>query len=218
MLVHGLLGSRLDMWPMARHLRGQGSTVWNWSYRSIGQRIETIVDSLGRDLARLNRQIRSQPTQGQTQGKFHLVTHSMGGVILRAVLETWRFDNLGRVVMLAPPHSGSPVARSLGPWFEWLVPCLDQLSDRHGSFVNQLPNSFLNNQIEVGLVEAKRDRVVRPGSVLIPGYEDYAVVDGHHGVLPWYPQTISLAESFVKQGRFAAPFSSQSDLIRRSVS
>jgi esterase/lipase len=40
-LVHGLGGSRLDMWPLARQLRRRGYAVRNWGYRSVGQRIET---------------------------------------------------------------------------------------------------------------------------------------------------------------------------------
>ena len=192
-LVHGLFGSKLDMWRMSKNLDQLGFRSLNWGYRSIGQRIETVVDLLGRDLSRLNR---------RTKRRFHVVTHSMGGVILRAVLETWKFNSLGRVTMLAPPHSGSHVARVMAPWFNWLSPCLGQLSDDSQSFVNRLPNSFLNNQIEFGLVEAKRDRVVRSGSVVIPGYEDYAIVDGHHGFLPWYPQTVNLVGNFLKNGRF----------------
>lgn len=179
---------------MSKRLERQGFDCWNWNYRSFGRQIETTVDLLGRDLSRLNR---------RCCGRFHLVTHSMGGIIARAVFETWKFDRMGRLVMMAPPHSGSHVARVLAPWFNWLTPSLGQLSDDKNSFVNQLPNSFLNNQIEFGLIEAKRDRVVRQGSVVISGYEDYATVDGHHGILPWYPRTMELVENFLASGRFA---------------
>jgi len=134
----------------------------------------------------------------------------MGGIVARAVFETWKFENLGRVVMLAPPHAGSHVARMCSPWFGWMVPSLIQLSDDRNSFVNRLPNSFLSNQIEFGLVEAKRDRVVPAGSVFISGYSDYATVDGHHGILPWYSRTSDLVSDFLTYGKFDATSRSNS--------
>lgn len=145
----------------------------------------------------------------QTAGRFHLVTHSMGGIVARAVFNTWKFNKLGRVVMLAPPHAGSHIARRLSPWFSWLTPSLAQLSDECNSFVNQLPNTLLTNQIEFGLVEARRDRVVPAGSVVIPGYDDYAIVDGHHGILPSYRRTGELVENFLVGGTFAATDASE---------
>lgn len=192
-LVHGLAGSRLDMWPLGRRLKRRGYRVRHWGYRTFGHRIETHAERLAQDLVAMDAKI--------SGGKIHLVTHSMGGIIARTVLANHAIENLGRVVMLAPPHRGSHMARKLVPYLGWLTPSLNQLSDAEDSYVNQLPNS-LRPEVEFGIVEATKDRVIAQGGVLLDGYRDYARVEGHHGVLAWYPQAIQFAEDFLVHGRF----------------
>ena len=193
-LLHGLGGTRLDMWRMARRLRRLGFNVKNFGYRSIGNRIETHAQRLGAFLAEL-----CQQEPGTT---IHLVTHSMGGIITRTMLTEHDFDCLGRVVMIAPPHQGSHAARKLNRYIGWLTPSLLQLSDVEDSFVNQLPNSLCEKGIEFGIIESTRDRVIAQGGVLLDGYCDYAQVHAHHGIAPLYDETIKLVEGFLVNGKF----------------
>jgi pimeloyl-ACP methyl ester carboxylesterase len=193
-LIHGLGGSRLDMWPIAKRLKRIGYGVRNWGYRSLGNQVETHSERLGRELALIDRQLGN--------GKIHLVTHSLGGIIVRAMLADVQLQNLGRVVMLAPPHRGSHIARKLNPYIGWLTPSLSQISDSADSFVNRLPNTLSEQGIEFGIVESARDRVIARGGVQLDGCRDYASVDGHHGVLTWYPDTVRLVENFLADGRF----------------
>lgn len=193
-LVHGLGGSRLDMWPIGKRLKTLGYQVRNWGYRSFGNRVETHAQLLGSEMAALDSQI--------SDGQLHLVTHSMGGIIARKMFADFKFQNLGRVVMLAPPHRGSHIARKLTPFMGWFTPSLKQLSDSRDSFVNQLPNTLQRNDIEFAIVESTKDRVIAQGGVHLDGYRDYARVDGHHGVLTWYSNTIRLVENFLSTGKF----------------
>ena len=98
-----------------------------------------------------------------SDGQLHLVTHSMGGIIARTMFADFEFQNLGRVVMLAPPHRGSHMARKLTPLVGWLSPSLEQLSDSADSFVNRLPNTLKQKEIEFGIIESTKDRVIEQG-------------------------------------------------------
>ena len=207
-LVHGLGGSRLDMWPIARRLNRLGFRVKNWGYRSIGNGIETHADRLAKELLTIDKDLH--------ESKFHLVTHSMGGIIARNLFANARFENLGRVVMLAPPHRGSHAARQLAPFIGWLSPSLKQLSDDSDSYVNSLANSLKQNEIEFGIVEAVKDRVIASGSVNLDGHRDFARVDGHHGVLTWYRETIQLVENFLIRGSFSFVESEPEDYPRQT--
>lgn len=193
-LVHGLCGSRLDMWPLARHLRRRGYDVTNWGYLSLLGRIEQYAEELSEVLLKAEAESAGQ--------RFHLVTHSLGGIIARTVLMQHKLPQLGRMVMLAPPNQGSFVARHLAPYLNWLAPTLEQLSDAPHSYVNRLGNPLAEQPFELGIIEATRDRVIAPGKVILDGYRDIAQVNGHHGILSWYPQTLELVYSFLEQGRF----------------
>lgn len=193
-LIHGMGGSRIDMWPISRRLRSSGYQVENWGYRTLGNQIESIAERLGNRL-------RHHEEAGDPR-EFHLVTHSMGGIVARTLFEKSQYVSLRRVVMLAPPHRGSHAARTLAPFLGWLTPTLKQLSDEEGSYVNSLANSFQDNDIEFGIIEATKDRVIRPGGVQLDGSVDFAKVDGHHGILTWYSQTLELVENFLEYGEF----------------
>lgn len=193
LLIHGLCGSRLDMWPIAQRLRKQGRDVTNWGYRSLGNSIETHARRLAEWMDGFDQQNRNR--------KVHIVAHSMGGIIVRAMLEERVPENLGRVLMLASPHKGSHVARKLTPFLGWATSSLEQLSDVSDSFVNRLGNSFEERSVEFAIIEASKDRVIAPGKAIIDGYRDYAQVAGHHGVLPWYPSVIRMVESYLDCGR-----------------
>ena len=193
-LIHGLGGGRLDMWPIARKLRQHGLQTWNWSYRSFWTRIESHVERLLVDLKQLDDRINAP---------FHIVTHSMGGILTRAALSEYSPNNLQRVLMLAPPHQGSHVARIMAPWFGWLLPTLEQLSDAPHSFVRQLPNPLQDQRYEFAIVEAAKDRVIAQGGVQLDGHKAYTRINGHHGILTYYPRTVEVVESFITSGQFS---------------
>lgn len=193
-LVHGLAGTRLDMWPIARRLKQIGFKTRYFNYRSVGTSIETHAKKLRKQLEAIDTNSNGE--------RFHLVAFSMGGIIARTMFAEARFERLGRVVMLAPPHRGSHTARRLAPYLGWLAPSLEQLSDEDDSFVNRLPNSLKDNEIEFGLVRASKDRVIAPDNIFLDGFQDFAIVNGHHGVLPWYSRTTDLVTSFLLKGDF----------------
>jgi triacylglycerol esterase/lipase EstA (alpha/beta hydrolase family) len=195
-LVHGLCGSRFDMWLIARRLNRLGYHVNNWGYWSFRAPIQQIAKPLEKALARLD--------NDPACPRFHVVTHSMGGIVLRTVLAQAQFKNIGRVVMLAPPNGGSHMARRLSPYLGWLCPSLKQLSDSPDSYVNRLQPALSGNVNQLGVVQAIKDRVIASDCVQLETQCDFATVNGHHGILTWYPETMRLVVDFLQNGNFGS--------------
>jgi alpha-beta hydrolase superfamily lysophospholipase len=96
-LLHGLGESPLNMVALEAALRLSGYAVANIAYPSTSGSTAAIADAHVRPLLH----------RFSDAGRMHIVTHSMGGVVIRYILQSDVPGNLGRVVMLAPGHHGS---------------------------------------------------------------------------------------------------------------
>ena len=101
MVLHGLLGARLQMDPLARALVAEGYTVRNLGHASTRFSLDAIAERLASEFA------------AGVNGPLHFVTHSMGSLVARALVSRRRPANLGRMVMLAPSNNGSEIADRL---------------------------------------------------------------------------------------------------------
>lgn len=193
-LVHGLGAPRFSMSAVKWKLDKAGYRTKNWGYSSTRDRIASHADLLSDMLHSFS--------EDRSLTSIHLVTHSMGGILVRAALLKHTFAKLGRIVMLAPPNRGSHAARLAAPIFGWLWKPLRELSDAPESYVNQLPIFSGCKTVELGIIEAQRDRVVSADSVRLAGQVDHAVVNSRHGTLPWHPETLQLVSGFLTHGKF----------------
>ncbi len=190
-LIHGFGSGPLLMRALARRLRRQGHQVLSWSYPS-------VVGSLQRHAERLRDELR-RLDQEPSVGRFHLVTHSMGGVVARGALTGSRPAKLGRIVMLAPPNRGSPVARVFGPLLRPFCPAVGQLSTRPGSFVRRLPPL---EDVEVGIISARLDWMVPTWYTHLDDQADHTTLWGTHSSLLFQRRTTDRIVQFLRSGRF----------------
>jgi pimeloyl-ACP methyl ester carboxylesterase len=113
-LLHGMARSARSMRPLARYFRSISYRVINVDYPSGEHKLIKLAQlAVGSGIDQCNK---------LGMRKIHIITHSLGGILVRQFLSTNTVPNLGRVVMLAPPNHGSEVVDEFGfiPGFLWL--------------------------------------------------------------------------------------------------
>jgi pimeloyl-ACP methyl ester carboxylesterase len=97
-LVPGLWLPRWSLEWLRRRLAREGYDARLFGYR-------TVKDSFAQNAARL-----AAFADGLDAAKLHFVGHSLGGLVIRALLASAPPARLGRIVTLGTPHNGSFVA------------------------------------------------------------------------------------------------------------
>ncbi len=190
-LLHGLASHRVVMRRLAVHLESEGYRTNNWGYFSL---FDSIPKHGGRLLGLLE-----QLDQDDSIERIHFVTHSMGGIVVRYALSQKQISKASRFVMLTPPNHGSHVARIISRVTGPIWPAMLQLSDAEGSLVKQLP---MPTGVEVGVVAASPDHVVRMHSTNLASQVDHIVERGPHRAVPLRASTHAVVASFLKHGQF----------------
>jgi pimeloyl-ACP methyl ester carboxylesterase len=207
-LLHGLGRSARSMGKLAATLEAAGYTVHNLNYPSRQHGIEWLCTHY---LAPL---MTSQPIDQP----IHVVTHSLGGILIRQYLLQHTLPAGSRIVMLAPPNHGSEVADHLRHWklFQWLLgPCLQQLGTDSDVVTTQLP-AMNPASIEIGIITGNRsvypprswwiavtnDGIVSVQSAQLPGMTDFIVNPAGHGFIMRKALAIQQTFDFLRNGCF----------------
>ncbi|MBI5382057.1 MAG: alpha/beta hydrolase [Opitutae bacterium] len=217
-LLHGLGLGGWAMALLARQLRRAGFRTCNLTYPSRTLPLEEIATAWLPAHLPL--------AANHTEARLHFVTHSMGGIVLRAWLreEMRRHGRppawLGRVVMLAPPNHGSAVVDHLRgfPPFHWFTgvngPRLGTGSDSFPLALDPWPDA-----IELGVIAGTRslnplfsawlagpsDGKVTVASTQLAGQRAHLTLPYSHTWLQWRGATVRAVAGFLARGDFSAP-------------
>lgn len=199
--VHGLWMRGAAMGVLRRRLEPHGYSIHDFTYPS-------ITGSLSDDVAALAEFVARVP--GET---VHFVGHSLGGVLICALLESSLPARVGRVVCLGSPLRGSKTAKRLMRWpggRHVIGRCLADVHARGGF-------TACRADVEVGSIAGRiafgvgrllgplpepNDGTVAVEETMIAGLADHIVLPVSHVALLWSTRVAAQAAHFLEHGRF----------------
>ena len=198
-LLHGLNRTAASMIPIAIAARHRGYRVINWHYPSKRRSIAGHADAFARAIA----------PRLRNASRVHFITHSLGGIIVRHYLAAHPLPNLGRVVMLAPPNGGSEVADRLEPALGCIMKPLRELKTEAALAFPPVdfPCAVIaGSRSHIPLFarwmnDVPNDGVVAVERTKLANMTDFIVLERTHTFLPWSPDAIRHALTFLAHGR-----------------
>lgn len=205
-LLHGLWRGWHAMEPLARKLNAEGFATLNLPYPSTRLPIPTLVERIRVEVAKIT-----------GDAPVHFITHSLGGIIARAILTDNPPWKTGRLVMLAPPNGGSEIVdwsahhrlihRLLGPagralgreGFPGRLPRLPDGLEAAVIMGNRSSLPLFRN-----LLEKENDGIVSAAKGKIEGLRGFTVIDADHTFIQMHPEAIRLSVEFLKSGSWSA--------------
>lgn len=205
-LLHGIGETPWQMALIESALKTAGFGVTNLRYPSTEAGTAELADRFVRPLF----------DRFADAPKLHFVTHSLGGIMMRYLLQDVVPANLGRVVMLAPGHHGSqilelyrrtrlfkevygPAGQEIGMGDHCFSCFLDDRADYElGIIAGTVSGDPLANLV----LPWPHDGRLSVETTRLDGMADHTLVPATHDHLTYHPLAIFQTLQFLKSGRF----------------
>lgn len=199
-LIHGIWMTGLEMTVLRCRLMAAGYNPRRFRY-------ESLKHTPAENAAKLADFIRRQEA-----GRLHLVAHSLGGIVVLHLFNTFSDLPPGRIVLLGSPVQGSELAHRMAG-----IPGLDWVRGRSGEqgLLGGVPAwaggrdlGVIAGTLNVGVgwlfggFKQPSDGTVTVAETRLSGATDYASFHTSHTGLLFSRQTADAASRFLKTGRF----------------
>lgn len=203
-LLHGLARTKRSLGTMENALSDAGYRVCNIDYPTRKHQIAALADSIGTPIDKVMQ---------NNQDEVHFVTYSLGALVLRAYLAKQQDLPLGKIVLIAPPHGGSPVADFIQAraWLRWLFgPVIQQLGIKQDNPPWSIPSEVLMGILAGSrawdpftlLFNEMNDGRVSVSGTKHPMMTDHLVLPLSHFQMTYHPDIIHQTIFFLKRGHF----------------
>ncbi len=203
-LLHGLGRGKSIMVPMGERLEKAGFDVSIADYSSIGRTPDEILKDVAQQISVFCK---------DTNQTVHFVGHSLGGLLIRAYLDSITLKTLGRVVLIGSPSKGTPfVDRFRDAWWLKLIgTAAISLGTDDKSFPKTLRPPYYPVGIIAGIsttinnddfIPGEDDGIVPVESTKIEGMKDFILLEVSHSALPKNEMVAQQVIEFLKNGKF----------------
>lgn len=206
-LVHGLDWFRDTLEPTAEFLNRHG-------YETINVRYPSRKVAAPEEAVTWVRQVIAEQCRDRKK-RVHLVAHSMGALVVREFLAAGKPPRLGRVVFLAAPNQGTPLAEAL----KWkmlakiISPavavscCPDRTDSKLPDTADYAPGILMGNRSGwfpylSPFIKGPDDGVVAVESGKLGGMADFRVLTTSHTRMPRNAKAQREVLTFLQAGRF----------------
>jgi hypothetical protein len=206
-LIHGFAGLGIKMEKLRHSLSKAGYDSEIINYPSLTEDIDTVAKNI------------YQKILTDRVDSVSFITHSMGGLIARSVykylLPQQRTPIIYRMIMLAPPNKGTPVADFFvqSKIFCHLAgPNIKNLTTDSVSGASRYPIPSCDVGIILGVspfssgfnifLEENNDGIVIPSHAMMGVEKDIAFVETTHTLIQSNKKVIKMTLKFLKTGKF----------------